>query len=338
MYDKLGRFRLKGKISGPLIIFVLLLVFFSLFARRFFTFSNAANIVRQASVLALAAFGQTFVILIAGIDLSIGAVMGLTSSTAAVLMVKASVDPIAAVFIAVIVSILCGSINGIVTNYIGLNPFVSTFGMWGMALGAGLIITEERVVFGFPETLRVFHDGVVLGIPVPLLIVLFIWSLLHFFLRRTPAGTATYAIGGNEESARLSGIPVRLQKTLIYTFSGFMAGLAGILFLSRANAAQAVDTIGFEFDSICAVVLGGTALAGGRGGVKETLIGVLLFATLKNGLNMLGVNLYLQLVFVGVILILSYIAETQKSKGRTLLAALAVWNNKKEKGGGEIAR
>jgi ribose transport system permease protein len=296
---------------------------FAISSRRFFTLSNAANIIRQGSVLALAAFGQTFVILLGGIDLSIGAVMGLTSCTAAVSMVSLGFSPLLAVLVAVLVAALCGTINGIVTNYIGLHPFVATFGMWGMALGVALIITEERVIYGFPETLRVLHDGEIGGIPVPLFIVLAIWLILHIFLRRTPKGTATYAIGGNQEAARLSGISVLLHKSLIFAFSGFMAGLAGIMFLARTNAAQAIDTIGFEFDSICAVVLGGTALAGGRGGVKETLIGVFLFATLRNGLNMMGVNLYLQLVFVGVILILAYVAESQRQRQRPLFGLLS---------------
>ncbi len=309
------RFRLP--ITGPVIMLLLIIVFFSVMSRRFFSLSNAANIIRQGSVLALAAFGQTFVILIAGIDLSIGAVMGLTSSTAALLMLG-GFAPGLAVLIALLVALACGSINGVVTNYIGLNPFVSTFGMWGMSLGVALVITEERVIFGFPEALRFLHDGSLLGIPAPLIMVLAIWAVLHFFLRRTAGGTSVYAIGGNEESARLSGIPVRFRKTLLYAFSGLMAGLAGILFLARANSASAIDTIGFEFDSICAVVLGGTALAGGRGGVKETLLGVALLATLRNGMNMVGVNHYLQLVSVGVILILAYVAEGQWTRRRAL--------------------
>ncbi len=302
----------RSRISGPVIIFIAMVVLFSILSPYFFTFSNAANIIRQASVLALAAFGQTFVILLAGIDLSIGAVMGLTSCTAAVLMVG-GMSPVTAVICALLVALLCGLINGFVTNYIGLNPFVSTFGMWGMALGVALIITEERVIYGFPDTLRVLNDGEIFGIiPVPLVFVLVVWWVLHFFLKKTAGGVATYAIGGNEEAAALSGISVKLHKMLLYGLSGFMAGLAGLMFLSRSNAAQAIDTIGYEFDSICAVVLGGTSLAGGKGGVKQTLIGVVLFATMRNGMNMIGINMYLQLVFIGVILITAYIAENRK--------------------------
>jgi ribose/xylose/arabinose/galactoside ABC-type transport system permease subunit len=262
----------------------------------------------------LVAFGQTFVILIGGFDLSVGAVMGLTSTAAGLLMVKGMASPFMAVLIALLLALLCGLINGYVTNYIGLNPFVSTFGMWGMALGVALIITEERVVVGFPPTLRVFHDGSLAGIPLPLIIVLAIGGVLHLFLKATPYGTATYALGGNEAAASLSGIPVRFQKTMTYSFCGFMSGMAGLMFLARANSAQAVDPIGYEFDSIVAVVVGGTSLTGGKGGVFQTLIGVALLATVRNGLNLMGVNQYLQLVLVGMILISAYLAEGQTSR------------------------
>jgi ribose transport system permease protein len=289
------------------------LVFFSLFAKNFFTASNAANIIRQASVLAIVAFGQTFAIIIQGFDLSVGAVMGLTACITALLMIKGTLPVLAVLVLALLVAAFCGLINGVVTNYIGLNPFVSTFGMWGMALGVALVISEEKVVFGLPDTLRFLHDGELLGIPIPLILVMMIWVILHLFLKLTPYGTATYAIGGNPTAAELSGIPVRFYKTVIYTFSGLMAGIAGVLFLARANAAQAVDTIGYEFDSIVAVVVGGTSLMGGKGGVMQTLLGVLLLAAVRNGLNMMGASIYLQLVAVGVILILAYITENQAS-------------------------
>ena len=224
---------------------------------------------------------------------------------------KRSQSSTSAALIGIATAALCGLLNGMVHSFLGLNPFVPTFGMWGMALGAALIITEERVITGFPGSLRFLHDGELLGLPAPLLLVAAVFLLLHLFLRATPAGIATYAIGGNEGAARLSGIRVRLHKTAIYTFSGLMAGIAGILFLARSNAAQAIDTIGYEFDSIAAVVVGGTSLMGGKGGVAQTLVGVALIATLRNGLNMVGVNLYLQLVFIGLGLILAYVSENR---------------------------
>jgi ribose transport system permease protein len=303
--------RIAAVFSGPIVIWLGMVVVFSMLSENFFSLSNAVNVVRQASVLALVAFGQTFVILLAGIDLSVGAVMGLTACVTAHLMLKAHLVPVLAAAIGLGVASVCGLCNGLVHSYLGLNPFVPTFGMWGMALGAALIITEERVLTGFPGTLRVLHDGELLGLPAPLFLVATVFLALHAFLRWTPHGIATYAIGGNEGAAHLSGVRVRLHKTLTYAFSGFMAGVAGILFLARSNAAQAIDTIGYEFDSIAAVVVGGTSLMGGKGGVAQTLTGVLLIATLRNGLNMVGVNLYLQLVFIGLVLILAYVTENQ---------------------------
>jgi ribose transport system permease protein len=298
-------------VSGPIVICLGMIVLFSLLSENFFSLSNAMNIVRQASVLALVAFGQTFVILLAGIDLSVGAVMGLTSCVTAFLMLKVHLAPVLAALVGLGVATACGLVNGLVHSLLGLNPFVPTFGMWGMALGAALILTEERVLTGFPETLRILHDGEFLGLPAPLLLVAAFFLVLHLFLKATPHGIATYAIGGNEAAARLSGIRVTLHKTMIYSFCGAMAGVAGIVFLARSNAAQAIDTIGYEFDSIAAVAVGGTSLMGGRGGVAQTVVGVALIATLRNGLNMVGVNLYLQLVFIGVVLILAYVTENQ---------------------------
>jgi ribose transport system permease protein len=303
--------RITPLLSGPVVITLVMIALFSLLSEGFFSPSNAVNIIRQASVLALVSFGQTFVILLAGIDLSVGAVMGLTSCVTAQLMLAGHVHPAVAALFGIATAAVCGLLNGMVHSFLGLNPFVPTFGMWGMALGAALIITEERVITGFPGSLRFLHDGEFLGLPAPLLLVAAVFLLLHLFLRATPAGVATYAIGGNEAAARLSGIRVRLHKTAIYAFSGFMAGIAGILFLARSNAAQAIDTIGYEFDSIAAVVVGGTSLMGGKGGVAQTLVGVALIATLRNGLNMVGVNLYLQLVFIGLGLILAYVSESR---------------------------
>ena len=313
MTETIKKRRFRMRMSGPMIICAGTVVFFSLFAKNFFSGSNAANIIRQASVLAIVSFGQTFAIIIQGFDLSVGAVMGLTACVTALLMIKGMVPVVVVLILALLVAAFCGLINGVVTNYIGLNPFVATFGMWGMALGVALVISEEKVVFGLPNTLRFLHDGEWLGIPVPLILVMMIWVVLHLFLKLTPYGTATYAIGGNPTAAELSGIPVRRYKTMVYTFSGLMAGIAGILFLARANSAQAVDTIGYEFDSIVAVVVGGTSLMGGKGGVAQTLLGVVLLAAVRNGLNMMGASIYLQLVAVGVILILAYIAENQAS-------------------------
>ena len=318
------------KLSGPAIILLVVVIIFSIFSKNFFSLSNGYNIIRQASVLALIAFGQTFVILVGGIDLSVGAIMGLTSTSTALLMLN-GMNPIAALLVGLLVGLLAGTINGVVINYIGLNHFIGTFGMQGMALGIALVIADERVVFGFPDTLRVLHDGMLFNaIPVPLLIVLFFFLLFTFILKKTAWGIATYAVGGNEESAKLSGIYVVLHKTILYAMSGLMAGAAGMMFLARANSAQALDTIGYEFDAICAVVLGGTSLAGGKGGIGKTLLGVFLYTIIRNGMNMIGINLYLQLVVLGVIIIFAYIAEEQSERISTFFNSIKRKKNKEQ--------
>lgn len=309
-----GKKRIAVKLTGSAWICLFMILALSVFTPNFFTISNLKNLIRQGSVLALVAFGQTFVILIEGIDLSAGAVMGLVSCTAAVLMVQEGVPLIIAVILALIVAVICGLINGFISNYIGLNPFIATYGMQAMALGLALVLTKERVIFGIPESLSFLNYGELAGIPIPLVIVLIMGVGLNYFLTSTTHGIATHAIGGNVTTAELSGIRVRFHKTMIYTFSGLMAGIAGIMFLARCNAAQGIDTIGFEFDSIAAVVAGGTSLYGGKGGIYQTIIGVALITIVRNGMNLVGVNSYLQMVVIGSILILAYTVGNKKNK------------------------
>lgn len=310
---RIGRKKALIKLTGSVWICLIMVLALSIFTPNFFTISNLKNLIRQGSVLALVAFGQTFVILIEGIDLSVGAIMGLASCTAAVLMVQAGAPLMIAILLALALAVICGLVNGFISNYIGLNSFITTYGMQAMALGAALVMTKERVIFGIPESLSVINYGELAGIPVPLLIVLIMGIGLNFFLKSTTHGIATHAIGGNVTTAELSGIRVRFHKTMIYTFSGLMAGIAGIMFLARCNAAQGIDTMGFEFDSIAAVVAGGTSLYGGKGGIYQTLIGVALITIVRNGMNLVGVNSYLQMVIIGSILILAYIVGNKRN-------------------------
>lgn len=305
------RKRASVEIGGPVWICLALIIVLSFLTESFMSLSNLKNLIRQSSVLALAAFGQTLVILVEGTDLSVGAVMGLTSCSAAVAMVNGGWSPWAAILLAIGVAVVCGLINGFIVSYIGLNPFVATYGMWGIALGIALVITNERFIYGLPEGLSRMHYGEVFGIPIPLLVVVGIGWLLNFALKSTTIGVKIHAIGGNSTSAELSGIPVKACRMMVYAFSGFMAGLAGIMFLSRCNAAQGMDTIGYEFDSIAAVVAGGTSLSGGKGSIGQTVIGVILIAIVRNGLNLLGVNTYLQMVIIGSVLVLAYVFKSR---------------------------
>ncbi|MCJ7788805.1 MAG: ABC transporter permease [Candidatus Atribacteria bacterium] len=296
----------KNIITGPVIILFFMVVLFAIFIESFFEISNISNIFRQSCMLALVSIGQTIAILMGGIDLSQGSVMGLVSVSAALIMAN-GVPIIPGIIMGLLIGLVCGLINGWFIAYIKIPPFVATFGMFGMALGLGLVITQERVVWGFPETVRVIHDGELVGIPAPIIIVVVFYLLFYYLMHYTTYGTGLFAIGGKEDAAELSGIPTRFYKMLGYGISGIMAGAAGLMMMARMNSAQAIIGSGYEFEAIAATVLGGTVMSGGKEG--KTLIGVLIIGILRNGLNLMGVNVYLQLVAIGSIIILAYIFE-----------------------------
>jgi ribose transport system permease protein len=305
----------KINITGPVIILAFMVILFSIFLDSFFEISNISNIFRQSCMLALVAIGQTIAILMSGIDLSQGSVMGLTSVCAALIMAN-GLPVIPGILLGLLIGLSCGLINGWFIAYMKIPPFVATFGMFGMALGLGLVISQERVIWGFPETVRLIHDGELLGIPAPIITVIIFYLLFHYLLHYTTYGTGLFAIGGNEEAASLSGIPTRFYKMFGYGISGMMAGAAGLMMMARMNSAQAIIGSGYEFEAIAATALGGTAMSGGKKG--KTLIGVLIIGVLRNGLNLMGVNVYLQLVAIGSIIILAYIFDYQKKHMKNL--------------------
>lgn len=305
--------RKKINLSGPTIVLLILFIIFSLFIDNFVNLGNLNNILRQVSMLALVSIGQCLVILLAGIDLSQGSVMGLTGVATAMIMAS-NVPVIPGIILGLLIAFCCGLINGFFISYVKIPEFVATFGMYGMALGIALVISDGRVVWGFPETVRIIQKGNFLGIPAPLIIIVLVYLLIFWVLKYTRFGTSIYAIGGNESSAELSGIPVKFNKMLIYGLSGLFAGTAGIMLMARMNSARAIMGTGYEFEAIAAVILGGTNRLGGKGGALETLVGVFILAIVRNGLNLIGVSVYMQMVAVGLVLIIVYIFNQNKQK------------------------
>ncbi|MFA5603152.1 MAG: ABC transporter permease [Bacilli bacterium] len=304
----------KGKklhLSGPAIILIVLVVVSSLFINSFIRIGNINNILRQASMLSLVAMGQCIVILLAGIDLSQGSVMGLTGVSTALILSK-GVPLVPGIILGLAIAMFCGLINGYLISYVKIPQFVATFGMFGMALGVALVISDSRVIWGFPETVRVIHDGEILGISAPFVIVGIIYLIMFWLLKFTRFGTSIYAIGGNATAAELSGMPVKRNVMLSYGISGLLAGAAGIMLMARMNSARAIMGTGYEFEAIAAVILGGTNRLGGKGGAVETITGVLILAVVRNALNLIGVSVYLQMVAVGFVLIVVYIINQNK--------------------------
>jgi ribose transport system permease protein len=251
---------------------------------------------------------MTFVIISGGIDLSVGSILAFSGVVTATAL-KAGVPVLGALFVSLIVGFCCGAINGILIGWGHLPPFISTLGMMSIARGAALLVTGGRPVSGFSPGLRFLAEGTVLSIPLPVIIMIFCYIVAHFVLARTKLGRYTYAIGGNEEAAILSGIPVKVYKLCVYGLCGMLSGLAAIILTARLNSAQPIAGMTYELDAIAATVIGGTSLMGGEGVILGTLIGALIMGVLRNGLNILGVASFIQQTIIGAVIITAVLID-----------------------------
>jgi ribose transport system permease protein len=305
---------LAARAPGALYLLVLLFLGLSFASPHFLSVENQTNIALQASVVLILALGQTLVILTEGIDLSLGPVLGLAGVVMGLLLVSGQ-PFIVALPAALLVAMLMGGVNGVLVACAGLPPFIVTLGVFGMAMSLAMVMTSGQSVVGLPPEVRWFNEGVVLGLPIPIWATLALYLLTLLVLHRTRFGRYVYAIGGNRQALRLSGVPVRLYHALVYVYAGLMAGLASFIMTARTNAAHPTIGVGLEFDAIAAVILGGTSFVGGRGGVSGTVAGALAVATLRNGLNLLGVQAEWQAAAVGFVIILGVAFDS--IRGRT---------------------
>ena len=290
--------RLKSLIGLALLVLVL-----SLLSPHFLTTENLLNITRQVAVNAILATGMTFVIISAGIDLSVGSVLALSGCVMAIAL-NAGVGIFPGILLAVGVGSLCGLANGFMTGFLRVPPFIATLGMMSIARGLALVVTGGYPIFELPEGFSYLGTGYLWDVlPVSLLFTFLVVVAAHFVLTRMKLGRYVYVIGGNEEAAVLSGVNVRATKMLIYTICGFLAGLASVVFVSRLNSAQPTAGIAYELDAIAATVIGGTSLFGGVGSIGGTVIGALIMGVLRNGLNLLNVSSFWQQVVIGVVII-----------------------------------
>ncbi|MGX1270096.1 ABC transporter permease/substrate-binding protein [Streptomyces phaeoluteigriseus] len=307
--------------NGALTALIVLLIAMSALSGDFLTTDNLLNVGVQAAVTAILAFGVTFVIVSAGIDLSVGSVAALSATVLAWSATSHGVPVVLAVVLAVATGIAAGLVNGFLIAYGKLPPFIATLAMLSVARGLSLVISEGSPI-AFPDS--VSHLGDTLGgwLPVPVLVMVVMGLIAAFVLGRTYIGRSMYAIGGNEEAARLSGLRVKKQKLAIYALSGVFAAAAGIVLASRLSSAQPQAADGYELDAIAAVVIGGASLAGGTGKASGTLIGALILAVLRNGLNLLSVSAFWQQVVIGVVIALAVLLDTVRRKaGATPVAA-----------------
>jgi len=288
---------------GPLAALLGLCVAISLLSEYFLTFDNLLNVFRQSAVNALLALGQLLVIITAGIDLSVGSILGLCCVLAA-LMLKAGAPPWLAVAGALAAGAALGTINGLLFTKLRLpHPFIPTLGMMNVARGLALVITGGFPVSELPGGFRYWGAGALAGIPAPVIVVVGFCVLFHLFLTRTTLGRDIYAIGGNRQAALLSGVPVDRRLTMVYAISGAMSAAGAIVLAGRMNSGFPLAGAGAELDSIAAVIIGGASFFGGVGTVLGTLVGALIMGVLRNGLNLMNVSAYWQTVVIGAVIV-----------------------------------
>lgn len=302
------RFNVSLRDAGTILGLLIIVVVFSLLTPVFLTAPNLINILQQSSLNAVIALGMTLVIISGGIDLSVGPTAALSAVIGATLMV-AGVPIYLAILAALGVGILCGLFNGVLVAYAGLQPFIVTLGGLSLYRALALIYTGGNPVFGIPPEFRALTNGTLLGIPNPVIIVAAIALLLWILLNKTPLGEYILAVGGNEEAARIAGVPVAKTKVATFVISGSLASIAAMILVGRLGAAE--PTIGnlWELDAIAAAAIGGASLMGGKGSIVGTLIGAIILGALRNGLTLMNVQAFYQLLATGIIIIAAMLID-----------------------------
>lgn len=289
--------------------FLVVCIILSFLCPNFLTVANILNVLRQVSITGIMAIGATFVILTGGIDLSVGSVLALAGILAAGLQVNHQAGILASVFLPLLVTGLLGAVIGVVITQCKVAPFVMTLGVMSIARGATLVYSNGYPISGLSKGFRFIGGGWLGQIPFPVIIYILVAAAGSIILAKTRFGRHVYAIGGNQEAARLSGVLVERTKILIYAISSLAAGLAGIILASRLNSGEPVAGIGQELDVIASVVIGGTSLMGGEGGIFGTVVGSLLIGVLNNGLNLLNVSSFYQQIVKGFIIVIAVIFD-----------------------------
>ena len=297
-----------------LIAFIVLGLFMSIASDRFLSSANLFNVARQISINGILAVGMTFVILSSGIDLSVGSVMAFSGTIMAGGMVNMGLPPIMAVLLGFAVGSLIGFVNGFLVSYGRIPAIIVTLAMMEIPRGLGLLYTGGYPLSGLDPSFSYIGRGYIGPFPVPVVIMAVVYILAYIILNHMPLGRYIYAIGGNEEAVRLSGIKVKKVKIIAFLISGFTASVAGLIMTSRLMSGQPNAGVGFELDAIAAVVLGGTDIAGGRGHIFGTLLGAAIMGVLANGLNLMGISPYVQRIFKGLIIILAIAYSNYKKE------------------------
>ena len=297
------------------LVLAVMIIFFSLVTKTFLTLDNLFNVARQVSMLGIASIGMIFVILLGGIDLSTGSIITFVNIVTAYMMVKMDISMWPAILLTLMMCILIGLFNGFAVATFNMPALIVTFATQTIFAGVAYMISGGMPISGLPDEFAVIGQGYVGVVPIPVLIMIVAFVLGGVILNKTYFGRYFYALGGNEEAAKLSGIRVKAIKMLVFALSGLFGGIAGIVMLSRTNSGQATAGRGYEFDVITAVVLGGVSLSGGSGRMLNVVAGVLILGVLSNGMVLMNVSSYAQMVIKGIILLLAVGFDCVQKKG-----------------------
>jgi len=302
---------------GIFIVFSIICLIISFISPQFLTVSNWTIIITQVSINALLAFGVTFVIITGGIDLSLGSIVAMAGVSAAMLAHPDSYPLIIPVLAGLLAGLIVGVFNGFLITKSKIAPFIVTLGTMTIVRVLALILSKGRPVSNLSDPFVFIGSGKFLGIPLLIFILILMFLLCSIILNKTVLGRYIYAVGGNEQAARASGININRIKMVVYSISGLLAGLAGILLTSRITTGQPNAGAGFELDAIAAVVIGGTSTTGGKGSMAGTLIGVLLIGVINNSLDLLNVTSYYQQVVMGIIIIGAVVLDSLNQRANS---------------------
>ncbi|WP_371423124.1 ABC transporter permease [Tardiphaga sp.] len=301
------------RIPGVAVMLVLLCVVFSLMTPGFLTVPNISNVLVQSTILLMLALPMTLIIMTEGLDLSMGAVLTLTSLIVAIVAL-ATGSLLLGLLAALAVGVAFGTINGWLVAVVGIPPFVATLGTLGMAQGLSLIVSDGQSVVGMPAAVRGVYSGTLGGVPLPIVLALGSYLAFHGLLYHTRFGTYIFALGGNREALKFAGISARRLLILVYALGGAMVGLAGLLMTARMNSGHPTAGLGLEFDAIAAVAVGGTSFERGNGWLLGTLLGVVTVGVLRNGLNLLALPSSIQVASVGLLVIAALFVDGLRSR------------------------
>ena len=304
--------------AGIGVALVLICIFFAIAAPKFASPLNFTNILTQISINSVIAIGMTFVILLGGIDLSVGSVLALATIVAGKALTWEAIPVWLAIFLAVVLSVivssLCGLFNGFVAQHWRIHSFIVTLGMLNIARGAALQISDSRTIFMFPDAFNKVGTATFFGIPVIFIMAFTLVLIGIFVLRKSVFGRMIYAIGNNEEAVRLSGHNAALYKISAFVICGAMVGIAAILYMLRLNIASPILGVGFELNAIAAVVIGGTSMAGGKGSLTGTFLGACIMGVLNNGLLLIGMGDFARQMVTGFIIVAAVVVDTYRAK------------------------